>query len=182
MAARQYKREPLSAEEVQRLEAACDSFDEKLGVWVLLDTGLRVSELAGLTKDSIHWQDRRLAIRGKGGPFGKKSKLRMVPMTERVYQLLSHRFSFRNELGMSDRTLERVVRRVANRAVISKPVSPHVLRHTWAVTCIKKGVNLRALQYLLGHDRLGTTEIYLNLAPEDAMREFAVKFGAQVPQ
>jgi integrase/recombinase XerD len=83
---------------------------------------------------------------------------------------------------MSGRTLERIVRRVANRAVISKPVSPHELRHTWAVTCIKKGVNLRALQYLLGHDRLGTTEIYLNLAPEDAMREFAVKFGAQVPQ
>ena len=53
-----------------------------------------------------------------------------------------------------------------------KKVSPHVLRHTFAVNCIKKGISTRALQSLLGHDRLATTEIYLNLSPEDAIREF----------
>jgi len=70
----------------------------------------------------------------------------------------------------------RVVKEVANRAGISKPVSPHVLRHTFAVNCIKKGISTRTLMQLLGHDRLTTTEIYLNLSPEDAIREFLNKW------
>jgi integrase/recombinase XerD len=65
---------------------------------------------------------------------------------------------------------------VANRAGIAKPVTPRVLRHTFAVNCIKKGVSTRALQTLLGHDRLTTTELYLNLSPEDAIREFLEKW------
>ena len=48
-------------------------------------------------------------------------------------------------------------------------------RHTFSVNCIKKGISTRALQSLLGHDRLATTEIYLNLSPEDAIREFLNK-------
>jgi len=52
------------------------------------------------------------------------------------------------------------------------PVTPHVLRHTFAVTAIQKGISLPVLQRLLGHDRLTTTEIYLNLSPEDVVREF----------
>ena len=55
----QYKREPLSDDEVNRLSNACETFDEKLIIWTLLDTGLRVSELANLKKDNILWQERR---------------------------------------------------------------------------------------------------------------------------
>jgi integrase/recombinase XerD len=57
-------------------------------------------------------------------------------------------------------------------ARISRPVTPQVLRHTFAVTAIQKGISLPALQRLLGHDRLTTTEIYLNLSPEEVLREF----------
>ncbi|MFH0924471.1 MAG: site-specific integrase, partial [bacterium] len=57
-----------------------------------------------------------------------------------------------------------------------KPVTPHVLRHTFSVNCIKKGISTRALMSLLGHDRLTTTELYLNLSPEDAIREFQNKW------
>lgn len=97
-------------------------------------------------------------------------------MTERVSKLMEHHFAENNEIGVTKRTLARVVKNVAGKAGISKPVSPHVLRHTFSVNCIKRGVSTRALQYFLGHDRLTTTEIYLNLSPEDAIREFLNKW------
>ena len=77
---------------------------------------------------------------------------------------------------MSKRTIKRIVKKIADKAVISKTVSPHVLRDTFAVNCIKKGISTRALQSLLGYDRLEITEVYLNLSPEDAIREFLNKW------
>jgi len=172
----QYKREPLSDDEVNRLTNACETFDEKFVIWTLLDTGLRVSEFTHLTKENIQWQERRLMIYGKGGPYGKKSKRRIIPMTDRVRRLIDHHFAEHDNMGMSIRTIQRIVKEVANKAGISKPVTPHVLRHTFSVNCIKKGISTRALMALLGHDRLTTTEIYLNLSPEDAIREFQNKW------
>jgi integrase/recombinase XerD len=60
-------------------------------------------------------------------------------------------------------------------ARISQSVTSHVLRHTFAVTAVQKGILLPALQRLLGHDRLTATEIYLNLSPEEVLREFREK-------
>ncbi len=60
----QYKREPLTPDEANRLASACETHQERLIVWTLLDTGLRVSELAGLTKEHIDWQNHRLMIYG----------------------------------------------------------------------------------------------------------------------
>jgi len=172
----QYKREPLNDDEVNRLTNTCDTFREKFVVWTLLDTGLRLSEFADLKKDNIQWQERRLVIYGKGGPYRKKTKRRIIPMTERVRRLMEYHFAENNNIGLGKRTIERTVKKVADKAGITKPVTPHVLRHTFAVNCIKKGISTRALQTLLGHDRLTTTEIYLNLSPEDAIREFLNKW------
>jgi len=97
-------------------------------------------------------------------------------MTERVRRLLEYHFAENDNTEMVKRTVARIVKKVADKAGISKPVSPHVLRHTFSVNCIKKGISTRALQTLLGHDRLATTEIYLNLSPEDAIREFLDKW------
>ena len=172
----QYKRKPLSDDEVNRITNACDTFREKFVIWTLLDTGLRLSEFANLTKDNIQWQERRLVIYGKGGPYGKKTKRRIIPMTDRVRRLMEYHFAENNGTGMHKRTVGRIVKKVANKAGISKPVSPHILRHTFSVNCIKKGISTRALQTLLGHNRLITTELYLNLSPQDAIREFLNKW------
>lgn len=172
----QYKREPLTRDEANRLANACQSHSEKLAVWTLLDTGLRVSELAGLEKKNFDWQSHRLMIYGKGGPYGKNSKRRVLPLSDRVRPILEGHFSLHEQLGMGVRTIQRLVKRVANRAHISRPVTPHVLRHTFAVAAIQKGISTRALQEVLGHDHLATTEIYLNLSPEDVMREFRDKW------
>lgn len=172
----QYKREPLTGEEATRLANACETYEEKLVVWTLLDTGLRVAELAGLTTKHIDWQQQRLMIYGKGGPYGTKSKRRIVPLTPRVRPLIEHHFALHQTFGMTPRTIQRLMKRVANRANISRPVTPHVLRHTFAVTAVQKGLSLPSLQRLLGHDRLATTEIYLNLSPEEVIREFQAKW------
>jgi integrase/recombinase XerD len=79
-------------------------------------------------------------------------------------------------LKIGVRTIQRMVKQVANRAHIRRPVTPHVLRHTFSVACIQKGISTRALQEILGHDRLSTTEIYLNLSPEEVIREFRTKW------
>jgi len=143
----QYKREPLNDDEVNRLTNACDTFREKFVVWTLLDTGLRLSEFADLKKDNIQWQERRLVIYGKGGPYGKKTKRRIIPITDRVRRLMEYHFAENNGIGTTRRTVARTVEKVADKAGISKPVSPHVLRHTFSVNCIKKGLSTRALQY-----------------------------------
>jgi len=176
MAQRQYKREPLDDAQVDQLFNACQTFREKLIVFSLLDTGLRGSELSGLTKTDIQWQEKRLTIRGKGGPFGKKTKIRVLPMTDRVRPLIEHHYAMEDTFGIGKRQIQNIVRAVANRAGIGKPVSPHVLRHSFSVMCLKRGIGLRTLQALLGHDNIQTTEIYMNLSPEDVIREFQDKW------
>lgn len=165
-----FKREPLTGDEVQRLEAACDAFSERFVVWVLLDTGLRLGEFTGLDRDAIDFQAHRLVVFGKGG------KRRVLPMSPRVRAVLENHFAMFNVIGVSERTIQRTVRAVASRARISKPVTPHVLRHTFAVMALQRGLSLPALQKLLGHEHLETTAIYLNLSPEEALREYREKF------
>jgi integrase/recombinase XerD len=172
----QYKREPLTPDEANRLANACQTHEEKLVVWTLLDTGLRVSELASLTKNHLDWQNHRLMIYGKGGPYGTHSKRRLIPLSPRVQPLIEGHLALHDTVGMTPRTMQRLVKAVATRAHIRRLVTPHVLRHTFAVTAIQKGISLSALQRLLGHDRLTTTEIYLNLSPEEVVREFQEKW------
>lgn len=172
----QYKRESLNRDEVSRLEKACQTPRERMLVWTLLDTGLRVSEFTSLSRDNIDWQGGRLIVFGKGGPYGSKSKRRVIPMSNRVRPMLEAHFAIHDDFGFSSRRAQQVVKEIANRANISKPVSPHVLRHTFATTCVQKGISVATLMKLLGHDKLETTAIYQNMAGEDVVREFSDKW------
>jgi integrase/recombinase XerD len=111
-------------------------------------------------------------VYGKGGPYGSQTKRRIIPLSPRIQPLLEGHFALHDTLGMAPRTIQVLVKRVANRAHIKRPVTPHVLRHTFAVTAVQKGISSPALQRLLGHDRLTTTEISLNLSPEEVLRAF----------
>jgi integrase/recombinase XerD len=92
----QFKREPLLPEEATRLAQACQTVREKLVIWTLLDTGLRVSELAGLGPAQIDWQGHRLTIYGKGGPYGSQFKRRIIPLSARVQPLIAHQRNWQN--------------------------------------------------------------------------------------
>jgi integrase/recombinase XerD len=77
----QYVSEPLTLDESDRLSNACETTAERLVVWTLLDTGLRIGELCGLSPGSSLWHQRQLRVKGKGGAHGKREKVRVVPMS-----------------------------------------------------------------------------------------------------
>lgn len=166
----EFAREPLSPDELPRFISAALTGEEKLIVWTLLDTGLRVSEFASLTKDSIDFQSHDLSVIGKG------KKKRKVPIPGRTREILEAYLIANDQIRIGKRQIQRVVAKVARRAKIKRTVSPHVLRHTYAVGALKKGVSLPVLMRLLGHSNLQTTQIYLNLSYDDVKKEVDEKW------
>jgi integrase/recombinase XerD len=106
----QFKREPLLPEEATRLAQVCQTVREKLVIWTLLDTGLRVSELANLTPTQIDWQGHRLTIYGKGGPYGSRSKRRIIPLSARLQSLIAHHFALQDTIGLTPRAMQLLVK------------------------------------------------------------------------
>ena len=162
----EYKREPLEEDEILALRRECGFFEEELVINILIDTGMRVSELAGLREENISWQRGCITLIGKG------SKRRVIPMSKRVRLLLLDCFSKESRFPLAMRTIQKYVKIVAEKARIRKPVSPHVLRHTFAVIYLHKGGNLRALQAILGHSSITTTDIYLNYSGKRVIDDF----------
>jgi len=172
----QYKREPLTEGEAGRLAKSCRTRREKLVVWTFLDTGLRLGKLAQLKNTNVDQELHRVTVYGKGGPYGCMSRRRTLPLSRRIRPLLETHFDAHDTLGISRRTIQRIVKAVADRASIARPVSTLILRHTFAVLAVRKGISLPTLQGLLGHDHLTTTQIYLNLSPEDVIREYEARW------
>ncbi len=97
-----------------------------------------------LKRANLDWQTHRLMIYGKGGPFGSKSKRRVIPLSARIQPLIEGYFALHETFRFSVHAIQRMLKRLANRARISRTVSPHVLRHTFAVTAIQKGISQQA--------------------------------------
>lgn len=167
----EFKREPLTDSEQDRMVNKCETLIEKLIVFTLLDSGLREAELVNLKKDNIQWQRGSMVVWGKG------DKRRVVPLSNRVKMLLENYYVGNNELRLSLSKVYRTVKKVAEKAMISKNVSPHVLRHTFAMGSLQGGVSIVALQKLLGHSSIQTTMIYLNMNNEEALEEYKRKRG-----
>jgi integrase/recombinase XerD len=98
----QFKREPLTQDEANRIANACQTHEEKLIIWTLLDTGLRVAEFSALTKNNLDWQTHRLMVYGKGGPYGSQTKRRIIPLSARVQPLLEGHLSLHDEIKIGD--------------------------------------------------------------------------------
>ena len=167
----EYKREPLEEDESQALRESCKTFEEQLVVNVLLDTGMRVSEFANLKEENVAWQRSCINIIGKG------NRRRVIPMSQKVRFLLNDCFAKETKIPLAVRTIQKYVKVVAERARIRKIVSPHVLRHTFAVTYLHKGGNIRALQSILGHSSLITTDMYLNYSGIRVIEDFQKVWG-----
>lgn len=171
--------EVLSVEEVDRLEQACD-----LSKWegqrnrtiieVLFSCGLRVSELINLRLSDLFLTEKFIRVMGKG------KKERLVPISESAVKELQYWFMDRNLMkikpGEEDfvflnrrgghltrMMIFTIVRRLAEAAGIEKTISPHTLRHSFATALLEGGANLRAIQDMLGHERISTTQIYTHI-------------------
>lgn len=163
------KRKPLDSSNIEKLIQHCRTYKEKLVVLTLLDTGIRVSELIDIKPTDIFWQRGYILIRGKGG------KERIVYMTERVRALLEHHFALFNSFSFTTETARNIVRRVAERAGITSKVTPHILRHTFAVEALNKGVDIKAVQEVMGHSTIATTEEYLQYSQDRTHKQFQEK-------
>lgn len=170
----------LSVEEIDAIEQSFDT--SKMDgarnlaiVETLYSCGLRVSELTGLRISDLHFEQGYITV------FGKGQKERLVPIGKRAQGLISDYVStFRNEmdiqsgyesflfLNKSGHSLSRVMvfkmlKDAAAAAGVTKVISPHTLRHSFATHLVDGGANLRAVQEMLGHESILTTEIYTHL-------------------
>ncbi|HIE64973.1 MAG: site-specific tyrosine recombinase XerD [Nitrospira sp.] len=144
---------------------------------LLYATGLRVSELLQLPVDSVNMESGYLLARGKG------SKERIVPIGQcALRKLETYLFVVRPKLlkgraskilflnrsgkGMSRQTFWKQLAAIALKAGIQKPISPHMLRHSFASHLLEGGADLRSIQMMLGHADISTTQIYTHVAKE----------------
>jgi integrase/recombinase XerC len=144
---------------------------------VLYASGLRVSELSGLDIDALDRAERTVRV------FGKGRKERIVPYGEAAARALERWLAVRGERSgplftnargrrLGVRSIHTIVRRSARTAGITRRVSPHTLRHTFATHLLDRGADLRMIQELLGHSRLSTTQRYTHVAAEQLMRVY----------
>ena len=147
---------------------------DKTIVMLLYGGGLRVSELVLLKVNDLFVDEGFIKVKGKG------SKERLVPIGAKTINQVSYYVeSYRNKVAKADSknylilnqrggSLSRVsvfnlIKKLAVEAGIKKAISPHTLRHSFATTLIEAGANLRAVQQMLGHESITTTEIYTHL-------------------
>lgn len=132
----------------------------------LARTGLRSSELVSLRKQDIK-HDNIIVRQGKG------KKDRVVPLEKELSQLLGlyvDQLKPRDKVfDISDRQVRNIVYKYRS---VGSDVHPHTLRHSFAVHCLKSGMNIRSLQKILGHGNLNTTSIYLDVVGADVQEDF----------
>ena len=171
----EFRLKPLSIEDQAKLVNSCQTPIEKLVVNGLLETGLRVGELANLTKQNFRWQDRITIPDSKGGWYGSMFKTRIIPLTRISRTIFEKWFTFNDKFPVGKRQIERIVQKVTERAGVTAHCCHRVLRHTFAARFIEKGISTRTMMLVLGHGNLATTLLYVNTSPWTVRREFREK-------
>ncbi len=173
----------ITSGELERLLNAPDlktpqGLRDKAILELLFSTGLRVSELCSLSQDDIDMTRDEFSVRGKG------DKVRVVFLSEeakdaiRAYQkarkdmddalFVQYGKNIKNVKGaqtlrLTTRSVERLVKRYAVKAGITRKVTPHVVRHSFATDLLQNGADLRSVQALLGHANIATTQVYTHV-------------------
>lgn len=176
----------LTDEDITKIQATFDlslpdQYRNNVIIEVLYGCGLRVSELVNLKMSNIYADEQMLQVIGKG------NKERWVPINPRALDLIDtyihnvrvhydikpgeEKFIFINRLGrhLSRNYVFMFLQQAVENAGINKHVSPHSLRHSFATELVENGADLRAVQEMLGHESISTTEIYTHLT-RDTLR------------
>lgn len=184
--------EVLSRKEIEKMIAFIDLSDplgerDKAIIEVLYGCGLRVSELTEMKLTNLYLDDGYIIIIGKG------NKQRLIPIGPKVSeQILRYKNHVRNHLDVKPghdnylflnhygRKLTRarifqIIKNISNQAGITKTISPHTFRHSFATILVENGADLRAVQDMLGHASITTTEIYTHIDRE-FLRENILKY------
>lgn len=189
----------ISTQELERLMMAPDTgtikgLRDRAMMELLFSTGLRVSELCSLDRDLDLSKDE-FSIRGKG------DKVRVVFLSQHAKDVLKEYLNKRDdmdealfvqvpgkggkkvlqnkgEIRLSIRSVERIIRNYATAAGISKKVTPHVIRHSFATDLLSNGADLRSVQALLGHANITTTQVYTHVTDKH-LKEIHKKFHSR---
>jgi site-specific recombinase XerD len=142
---------------------------------VLFSTGMRVAEVVSLNRDDLRKETNELAVRGKG------NKVRVVFLSTIAQEASAHYLARRDDidpalfvrhgpnsadrsdLRITPRSIQRMIRRYAVAAGLTKKVTPHTLRHSFATDLLSNGADVRQVQQLLGHSSITTTQVYTHL-------------------
>jgi site-specific recombinase XerD len=181
----------ISSDELNRLLKAPDVKDikglrDKALLELFFSTGLRLAELCSLNRDLDLSRDE-FSIRGKG------EKVRVVFLSEEAKDAIRNYLKARkdmdepmfvniarNKIGgrLTPRSIERIVRGYSIKAGISKKVTPHVLRHSFATDLLSNGADIRSVQMMLGHANIATTQVYTHITDKQ-LRDVHKKFHSK---
>lgn len=184
--------EVLSYEEIVKMLEVIDLSQQfghrnKAIIEVMYGCGLRVSEVISLNISDIYVKDEFVRIIGKGDkerlvPIGKKTlkELMLYTRGERLHQDIKPKFSDKVFISARGTSLTRqsvflLVKSLAEKAGVKKTISPHTLRHSFATHLLEGGADLRAVQQMLGHSSISTTEIYTHVSDE-YLRQVIMEF------
>jgi site-specific recombinase XerD len=173
------------------------AYRDKAILELLFSTGLRVSELSGLKKEDIDTEKDDFTIKGKGSKrrivfLSEQAKhwineyLKLRKMDVHPYLFISHDKRTKSErtLGakgdqafepLSPRSIQRLVKKYTQAAGITKDVTPHTLRHSFATDLLQHGADIRSVQSMLGHESITTTQIYTHITDKE-LRNIHKKF------
>ncbi len=182
----------ISGSELERLLKAPNSTSltglrNRAILELLFSTGLRVSELCSLSIDDVDLSRDEFSVRGKG------EKIRVVFLSDAAKEAISKYLDKRKDMHdslfiqhsnrsvqsgdiqLSVRAVQRILKQCATEAGITKKVTPHVLRHSFATNLLQNGADLRSVQALLGHAHIATTQVYTHVTDKH-LREVHKKF------
>lgn len=158
----------LTKEEVKSLIKAAPTQKSKLLISLLYSSGLRVSELTSLKKNDIDLENNEGVVKS-----GKGDKDRVILFSKNLAEELKkysktinsdYLFPGWNNQKMSVRNVQNLIKRLTEKTGITKKVSPHTFRHSYATHLHEDGLDIRKIQVLLGHSRIDTTEIYTKVS------------------
>jgi len=185
----------LTAEEVERIMDETDTSSEaglrdRAIIELLFSGGLRVSELVSLDKDHINLKRREFSVRGKGekdrpvfvSPQAAEAVENYMQRRADTLRPLFISYSGGSEASTSgnykrltSRSVQRMIKKYALKAGITKKVSPHTLRHSFATDLLMNGADLRSVQSMLGHSNIATTQVYTHVT-DPHLKEVHEKF------
>lgn len=163
----------LTKQEMKDLLKATKKGRNRLLLQFVYSSGVRVGESVEMLLENVNFKERIAKVKS-----GKGDKDRIIILSKNWCKLAKkyvekrkikspYLFSKKNGKPISSDTVQRMVRRAAKKAGISKSVTPHVLRHSFATHLLEAGENIRKIQELLGHANLNTTQIYTHVSTEE---------------